>query len=192
MLHHLRPALVMTLVLTLLLGLAYPLAITGIAGLIAPAAAEGSLIRRDGKVIGSTLLAQGFSGAGYLHPRPSASDYIASGSFGSNLSPLNPDLIATAAARREAWHAANGGEAPIDAVTASGSGLDPHISPANALGQAARIGLARGMAVEAVQQIIAEQTEGAWLGLYGAPRVNVLAVNLALDVAQPMPPAGGS
>ena len=189
MLSYLRPAIALTLVFGGLTGLAYPLALTGFAALAVPETAQGSLLSQGGRLIGSALLAQPFTQAGYLHPRPSATDYVARGSGGSNLSPLNPALIATAAARRQAWQAENGGEAPVDAVTASGSGLDPDISPQNAAGQAARIAQARGVSAAQIAQIFAAHRQGPWLGLYGAPRVNVLAVNLALDAAFPLAPA---
>lgn len=187
MLTQLRPALAMILTMTVLTGLAYPLAMTGIA-MAVPDKATGSLILRDGQPVGSALIAQRFSGAGYLHPRPSASGYVATGSYASNLGPTSQALADAVAERRAAWETANGGPAPEDAVTASASGLDPHVSPENARGQAARIAEARGAPVEAVLAIIADHTEGRWLGLYGEPRVNVLLVNLALDEA--LPPAG--
>lgn len=192
MLHHFRPALVLLLAMTLLTGLAYPLAMTGLAGLVAPAGASGSLIARDGRPVGSALLAQAFAGLAYLHPRPSAVDYATLPSGASNLGPTSAALAAAVAARRAAWKAANGSPAPLDAVTASASGLDPHVSPANARGQAGRIAVARGVPVELVLAVIADHVEGRWLGLYGAPRVNVLRVNLALDAACPLGPAGGN
>jgi potassium-transporting ATPase KdpC subunit len=187
MLSHLRPALVFTAVFTLLTGLAYPLAITGIAAMIAPQAATGSLILSDGRVTGSALIGQGFAAARYLHPRPSASDWHAAGTGASNLGPTNAALIATVAERRAAYLALNGADAPIDAVTASASGLDPDISPADAQAQAARIAAARGADTAAVVALIADHTAGRWIGLYGMPRVNVLLANLALDAAFPMP-----
>lgn len=191
MLTHLRPALALTAFFTLLTGLAYPLAMTGTAQALFPAAANGSLIEREGSVMGSSLIAQPFSGAAYLHPRPSASDWNAAGTGASNLGPTSATLIATVAERRAAWEAANGSTAPIDAVTASGSGLDPHISPENALAQVARIAAARGVDEGAVRAVIETAIEGPFLGLYGEPRVNVLLTNIALDEAFPMPPAGG-
>lgn len=189
MLKQLRPAVVMIVTMTLLTGLAYPLAMTGLAQAIAPQAANGSLIERDGTVIGSSLIAQGFTGAGYLHPRPSVGDYGTTPTSASNLSPSSAALADTVAARRQAWQAENSGVAPADAVMASGSGIDPHISPENALGQVARIAAARGLPDAQVRQIIDLQTEPRWLGLYGQPRVNVLLTNLALDAAFPPPPA---
>lgn len=152
-------------------------------------AADGSQVARDGAVVGSALIAQPFDGAGYLHPRPSASGWNAAGTGGSNLGPTSAALIATVADRRAAWEAANRAEAPIDAVTASGSGLDPHISPDNALAQADRIAAARGLEASAVQALIEAAVETPLLGLYGEPRVNVLLTNIALDDAFPMPPA---
>ncbi len=187
MLNQLRPAFAMIVTMTLLTGLAYPLAMTGLAQAIAPQAATGSLIERNGTVIGSALIAQGFTGADYLHPRPSVGDYATMPTAASNLSPTSAALADTVAARRAAWQAENGGEAPMDAVTASASGIDPHISPDNALGQAARIATARGLSDAQVRQIITAQTEPRWLGLYGQPRVNVLLTNLALDAAFPPP-----
>lgn len=192
MLTHLRPALAMILAMTALTGLAYPLAMTGIAQGIVPDAANGSLILRDGQPVGSALIAQDFIGAGYLHPRPSASGYVATGSYASNLGPTSAALAAAVAERRAAWEAANGRPAPVDALAASGSGLDPHISPENARGQAERIAAARGVPVVEVLEIVADRTEGRWLGIYGEPRVNVLLTNLALDAAFPPAPAGGN
>ncbi len=191
MLNHLRPAIALTAFFTLLTGLAYPLAMTGAAQTLFPAVANGSLIEADGAVIGSSLIAQPFTGAGYLHPRPSASDWNAAGTGASNLGPTSAALIATVAERRTEWETANGATAPIDAVTASGSGLDPHISPENALAQVGRIAAARGVDAGAVRALIEAATEGPFLGLYGEPRVNVLLTNIALDEAFPMPPAGG-
>jgi K+-transporting ATPase ATPase C chain len=189
MLTHLRPAVTLTLLFTVLTGLAYPLAITGVAQVLAPAAANGSLIERDGTVIGSTLIAQPFTGPGYLHPRPSASGWNAAASGASNLGPTSAALVSQVQDRRADWEAANGGPAPIDAVTASASGLDPDISPASALAQADRIAAARGADPAAIRALIGDATRGRFLGLYGNPRVNVLTTNLALDLAFPMTPA---
>jgi K+-transporting ATPase ATPase C chain len=197
MLSQLRPAIVSTLFFTLLLGIAYPLVVTGIGQLAFPAQAGGSLVRNaQGQVIGSSLIAQNFTKPQYLHPRPSAAGsdgYDASASSGSNLGPLNPDLAKRVGEGAAAWRKDNGGPAPEDAVTTSGSGLDPDVSPANAQGQAARIAAARGLPVADVQKVIAAHTQGAWLGVFGQPRVNVLQTNLALDaatLARPVPPAG--
>jgi K+-transporting ATPase ATPase C chain len=191
MLTHLRPAVSLTLLFTLLTGLAYPLAMTGVAQTLFPATANGSLIERDGTVIGSSLIAQPFEGKAFLHPRPSASDWNAAGTGASNLGPTSATLIATVAERRTEWEASHGIDAPIDAVTASGSGLDPHISPESAVAQAPRIAAARGADPTAVRAVIEATIEGRFLGLYGEPRVNVLLTNAALDEAFPMQPAGG-
>lgn len=191
MLNHLRPALGMTALFTVLTGLAYPLIVTGAAQALFPAAANGSLIETEGTVIGSALIAQPFAGEAWLHPRASASGWNAAGTGASNLGPTSATLIATVAERRAAWEAANGKEAPIDAVTASGSGLDPHVSPENALAQAGRIAAARGADLAAVRALIEAAIEEPFLGLYGERRVNVLVTNIALDDAFPMPPGGG-
>lgn len=191
MLSHLRPAIALTILFTLLTGLAYPLAMTGLSQTLFPVAANGSLIERQGEVIGSSLIGQPFAGDGYLQPRPSASGWNAAGTGASNLGPTSAALIAAVAERRAAWEAANGAEAPIDAVTASGSGLDPHVSPQNARAQAARIAAARGADAGAVRALIDAAIERPFLGLYGEPRVNVLLANIALDEAFPMAPAGG-
>ena len=192
MLTHLRPALTLTLFFTLLTGLAYPLAMTGIAQALSPTVANGSLVERDGTVIGSAVIAQPFVGAGYLQPRPSASGWNAAGTGASNLGPTSAALIAQVAERRLAFEAANGTEAPIDAVTASGSGLDPHISPQSALAQSARIAAARAADPAAVRALIKGAVEPFLLGLFGEATVNVLLTNMALDEAFPMPPATGN
>lgn len=184
---HLRPSLVMLAVFTLLTGLAYPLAMTGIAQGLFATAANGSLIERDGQIIGSDLIGQSFTSPGYLHPRPSASGYNAAGTGATNLGPTSATLIAAVADAQAAFTAANGTPGPIDAVTTSGSGLDPHISPENAAAQAARIATARVAEVSQVYAIIDQATEGRFLGIYGEPRVNVLRVNLALDATMPTP-----
>lgn len=189
MLTQLRPAITLTIGLTLLTGLAYPLAMTGLAQALFPGAANGSLITRADAVIGSALVAQPFTDARYLHPRPSASDWNAAGTGASNLGPTSALLVAAVQERRATWGAENGAAAPIDAVTASGSGLDPHVSPETALAQAGRIAAARGADPAAVRALIAERVEGRALWLYGEPRVNVLQANLALDAALPMPAA---
>ena len=189
MLSQLRPAIVMVALFTLLLGVAYPLAVTGVAQLAFPAQADGSLIRdADGQVIGSALIGQPFAGARYLHPRPSAAGdgYDASASSGSNLGPLNADLAARIRTDADAIRADTGATViPADAVTTSASGLDPHISPAYARLQAARVARARGTDVAAVQQVIDANTEGTLLGFIGQPRVNVLLTNRALDARFP-------
>jgi K+-transporting ATPase ATPase C chain len=189
MLTHLRPALALTLFFTLLTGLAYPLAMTAIAQALFPTAANGSLIARDGTTLGSALIGQGFTGGGYLHPRPSASGWNAAGTGASNLGPTSAVLIADVAARRAEWESLNAAPAPIDAVTTSGSGLDPDISPEAALAQADRIAAARGVDPTAVRALIEGAVRGPLLGLYGEPRVNVLLTNIALDDAFPIPPA---
>lgn len=185
MLSQLRPAIVSTVAFTLLLGVGYPLAVTGIAQLAMPAQADGGLVRdAQGKVVGSSLIAQGFARAEYLHPRPSAAGkgYDASGSSGSNLGPLNPDLIARETTDAKAIRASTGhDEVPADAVTTSGSGLDPDISPGYALLQADRVARARGVPAADVTRLIQANIQGPALGFLGQPRVNVLEVNLALD-----------
>lgn len=185
MLNHARPAIVMVGLFTLVLGGAYPLAVTGIAQGLFSNQANGSLVRdADGQVVGSALIGQPFAEARYLHPRPSAAGdgYDAMSSSGSNLGPLNPDLKTAVAERAAAIRAEDGvGVIPADAVTASGSGLDPDISPAYARLQAQRIADARGVPVEQVQGIIEAHTEGALLGFIGQPHVNVLLTNRALD-----------
>ena len=185
MAHSFRPAIVMMVLFTLLLGLAYPLAVTGVAQAAFPYQANGSLVRdAGGRVVGSALIGQPFAGAAYLHPRPSAAGdgYDAAASSGSNLGPLNPDLATRVAERAQFILAEDGpGLIPADAVTTSGSGLDPDVSPAYARLQAARIARARGVQVQQVQSIIDSHTEGAFLGFIGQPRVNVLLTNRALD-----------
>jgi K+-transporting ATPase ATPase C chain len=187
MLALLRPALVSMGLFTVILGVAYPLAVTGVAQAVLPEQAGGSLIRRDGQVVGSALIGQSFAQPGYLHGRPSAAGsdgYDASASSGSNLGPLNEDLIARVKASANDLRPEAGGKPiPADAVTTSASGLDPDISPAYADIQAARIATARGASVERVQQVIRANTRDRTLGVLGQPRVNVLETNLALDEA---------
>lgn len=181
MMEHLRPAAVLLAFFTLLLGLAYPLAMTGIAQTVLPFQAAGSPVLRDGRVIGSALIGQNFIQDGYFHPRPSAtaSPYDAAASGGSNLGPLSRKLID----RISADTAALGlkGPVPADAVTTSASGLDPDISPANARSQVARVAAERGLSVADVAALVDAQTEGRLYGLIGEPHVDVLALNLALD-----------
>lgn len=191
MLSHLRPAITLTALFTLLTGLAYPLVLTGAAQALFPFAANGSLFVAEGRVTGSALIAQPFVGPGYLHPRPSASNWNAAGTGASNLGPTSAALIAEVAARRAALEAETGQPAPIDAVTTSGSGLDPHVSPENALAQAGRIAAARGVGVSEIRSLIEGSIADRTLWLYGAPRVNVLETNLALDAAFP-PSTGGA
>ncbi|WP_290686333.1 MULTISPECIES: potassium-transporting ATPase subunit KdpC [unclassified Haematobacter] len=187
-----RPALAMTLAMTALTGIAYPLAVTGLGGVLNPSGAAGSVILQDGRAVGSPLIAQAFSDPGYLQPRPSAVDHATMPSGASNLGPTSALLAEQVAARRAAWEAANGSPVPADALTASASGLDPHVSPENARGQARRIAAARGMSEGEVLRIVAARTEGRWLGLYGERRVNVLLVNLDLDAVARIAPAAGS
>ena len=193
MLRSLRPAIVMIAFFTLLLGIAYPLAVTGLAQTAFPAQANGSLVRdADGAVIGSSLIGQPFVGATYLHPRPSAAGdgYNAAGSSGSNLGPLNPDLKARVADSAAAIRETEGrGAIPADAVTTSASGLDPDISPAYARLQAQRIATARGVAVQEVQAVIDQHVDRPLLGFIGQPHVNVLMTNRALDARLPAPAA---
>jgi potassium-transporting ATPase KdpC subunit len=183
--RQLRPALVVFLGFTLLTGLAYPLVVTGVAQTAFPSRTDGSLVERDGVVVGSKLLAQAFEGERYFHPRPSAAGdgYDAMSSSASNLGPLNEELLAAVGERRQAYREANGAEAPIDALTASASGLDPHISAENARLQAERVARARGLDQAQVLELVDEHTEGRSLGFLGEPGVNVLQLNLALDEA---------
>ncbi len=189
-----RPAVVLIVVFTALTGLALPLAFVGVGQAVLPYQANGSLIERDGKVVGSALIGQVFAGDKYFHPRPSATTdtdpadstkqvpapYNAAASLGSNLGPTSKDLV-----KRVGDDMAAAGPAPVpaDAVTTSASGLDPHITPANALRQVARVATARGLGEDRVRALLAENTEGRLLGVVGEPRVNVLRLNLALDAA---------
>lgn len=187
----LRPALMFVALMTLLTGALYPAAITGLAQLLFPSQANGSLVEVDGMARGSRLIGQPFSTPGYLWSRPSATTSIpnnAAASSGSNLGPSNPALRDAVVARITALRAADStltGPVPVDLVTASASGLDPHASVAAAAVQVPRIARARGMTPEAVQAVIAANTEGRFLGVFGEPRVNVLLVNLALDRVAP-------
>ena len=185
-----RPALVLFVLLSLLTGIAYPYAITGIAALVFPREAAGSLVERDGKVVGSLLIGQSFSDPKYFWSRPSATSPMANNavaSSGSNLGPTNPALIDAVKGRVAALRSADPGNAapvPVDLVTASASGLDPEISRAGAEYQAARVARVRGLPVERVRALVAEQSRGQWLGFLGEPRVNVLALNLAIDATK--------
>ncbi|MEN5147050.1 potassium-transporting ATPase subunit KdpC [Brevundimonas diminuta] len=185
MLNHIRPAIVMIVLFTGVLGVGYPLAVTGVAQAAFPDQANGSLVRDEaGQVVGSALIGQTFAQPGYLHPRPSAAGdgYDAAASSGSNLGPLNPDLIARVKTDADALRTEAGMTAiPADAVTASASGLDPHISPAYAELQAARIARARGVEEAQVRDVIRRHVEGRTFGVLGQPRVNVLMTNRALD-----------
>jgi potassium-transporting ATPase KdpC subunit len=198
MLREIRPAIVLLLVLTAITGLAYPLAMTGIAGALFPAQAQGSLIERDGKVIGSALIGQEFKDDRYFHGRPSATlapdpndstktvsaPYNAANSGGSNLGPTSKALADRLKEDVDRLKGENPNAAvPVDLVTTSASGLDPDISPEAAQFQIARVAKARNMPEDAVKQLVASNVQGRLLGLLGEPRVNVLALNLALDRA---------
>jgi K+-transporting ATPase ATPase C chain len=188
MLQQLLPAFRMTLLFTILTGLIYPGAITGLCQLMFPRQANGSLVTNgSGQAIGSSLLGQNFARPEYFHPRPSAAGkdgYDGNASGGSNLGPTNPDLTKRVAADIAKFRTENPdyqGPSPADLLTTSGSGLDPDISPASAEAQAARVAKARGVSLERVRELVAENTEGRTLGVLGEPRVNVLQLNLALD-----------
>ncbi len=187
MLAYLRPAIVLLVMLSAVTGIVYPLVVTGIAQVVFPYQANGSLIVKDGKAVGSALIGQPFDDPKYFWGRPSATapfGYNAASSSASNLSPTNPDLVKAVQGRVEALRAADPGNTaavPVDLVTSSGSGLDPHISPAAALYQVARVAKARGLAPEVVRGLIEQHTQGRFLGLLGEPGVNVLTLNLALD-----------
>lgn len=189
LLGHVRIAVLMTIVLTVLFGLVYPLTMTGISQVLFPVQANGSLIRdSSGKVIGSALLAQSFAQPQYFHPRPSAAGsdgYDATSSGGSNFGPTSQKLIDTVGARVDAYRQENSlapeAAVPVDAVTTSASGLDPDISLANALLQAGRVARARELSEDQVRSLVSQYTEGRTLEMLGEPRVNVLKLNLALD-----------
>jgi potassium-transporting ATPase KdpC subunit len=198
MLKEIRPAIVVLVLLTLITGLAYPLAMTAIAGVIFPKQAEGSLIERDGKVVGSALIGQEFKEDKYFHGRPSATStpdpadstktvpapYNAANSSGSNLGPTSKALNDRVKEDVDKLKAENSSvPVPIDLVTTSGSGLDPDISPEGALFQVPRVAKARQMPEDRVRQLVTENTAGRLAGLLGEPKVNVLALNLALDAA---------
>jgi K+-transporting ATPase ATPase C chain len=178
-------SVLMTIVTTVLLGLVYPLVVTGLAQAFFPEKANGQLIRRNGNVIGSHIIAQPFVGAGYFHPRPSAAGtngYDASNSAGSQLGPTNQKLIDRVNTDVASAQAENPSKPiPVDLVTTSASGLDPHITPASAEFQVPRVAKARGMSEDAVRVLVANNTQGRQWGFFGEPRVNVLDLNLALD-----------
>jgi potassium-transporting ATPase KdpC subunit len=198
MLREIRPAIILLVALTVITGLAYPLAMTGIAGVLFPTQAQGSLIEKDGKVIGSALIGQEFKDDKYFHGRPSATlapdpndstktvsaPYNAANSGGSNLGPTSKALADRLKEDVDKLKAENPNQpVPVDLVTTSGSGLDPHISPEAAQFQVPRVAKARNMSEDSVKQLVTSNTEGRLLGLIGEPRVNVLELNLALDRA---------
>src|SRR5882724_601299 len=186
---NLLTAILMTIVTTVLFGLIYPLAVTGIAQLAFPDKANGQLIKKDGVVIGSRIIGQPFAGPGYFHSRPSAAGvagYDAGASSGSNLGPTNQKLIDRVKADVEKQQAENPGKpVPIDLVTTSGSGLDPHISPAAAEFQIPRVARERGLSESEIRALVAKHTLGRQFGILGEPRVNVLELNLELDAVHP-------
>ena len=199
MLKEIRPAIVLLLGLAVITGAIYPLGMTAVSGVIFPTQAQGSLIERDGKVVGSALIGQDFASDGYFHGRPSATTgpdpkdatktvpqpYNAVNSMGTNLGPTSKALIDRVTEDTDKLKAENPGAAvPIDLVTTSGSGLDPDISPEGALFQVPRVAKARKLPEERVRALVSEHTEGRLAGLLGEPRVNVLALNLALDAAR--------
>ena len=187
---QLRPAFVSLAALTLITGLLYPLVVTGMAQVLFPRQANGSLMLLDGRPVGSSLIGQPFDAPNYFWGRPSATSpfpYNASASSGSNLGPTNDALMKAVQARIHALKTAdpdNPVSIPVDLVTASGSGLDPHITPASAAYQVRRVARARGMEEDVVRQLVSQQTEGRQFGILGEPRVNVLALNLALDTVK--------
>jgi K+-transporting ATPase ATPase C chain len=184
---QLRPAITLLALLTLITGMMYPLTVTGIAQIFFPHKADGSLIVIDGKIHGSELIGQQFDDPKYFWGRPSAAGYNAAASSGSNYGPMNPALEEVVQARIEALHAADPNNPlpiPVDLVTTSGSGLDPHISVASALYQVRRVAATRGWSEADVTSLVEKYTEGRQFGIFGEPRVNVLLLNLALDGLQ--------
>jgi K+-transporting ATPase ATPase C chain len=193
MFAELKPAILITIVLTILTGILYPLAVTGAAQALFHKQANGSLIERNGQVIGSELIGQNFTKPEYFHPRPSAAGngYDAANSGGSNLGPTNPalaDRLTKDAAQFRKDNPDFTGAIPADAITTSASGLDPDITPANALAQTSRVAKARGASLESVQSLVQASTQSRDLGVLGEPRVNVLKLNMALDQAYPILP----
>lgn len=196
MLRHIRASLVILLTMTVLLGLAYPLALTGLSRVVFPGQASGSLVERDGRIVGSTLIGQNFSSDRYFHGRPSATvdadpsdatktvpaPYNAANSAGSNLGPTSKALVERVQEDVVKLGGSKDKPVPVDLVTTSGSGLDPHISPAAASWQVATVARARNLPEAEVQKLVVQHTEGRMFGVLGEPRVNVLALNLALDV----------
>ena len=191
-----RPAITMVILFTLLLGLAYPLGMTGLSQVLFPSQANGSLVVRNGQVIGSALIGQNFTSAKYFHGRPSATTdtdahgktisapYNAASSTPSNLGPTSKALIDRVKGDVKTLNGENSAPIPVDLVTSSGSGLDPDITPAGAYFQVARIAKARGLSEDRVRTLVAQHIEDRWLGLFGEPHVNVLKLNLALDSVQ--------
>jgi K+-transporting ATPase ATPase C chain len=198
MISQIRPAIVLLVLMTVLTGLAYPMAVTGIAAILFPYQAGGSLIERDGKVVGSALIGQNFSDPKYFHGRPSATTdtdpndpskttpapYNAANSGGSNAGPTSKALIERVQSDVAALKKDNPAPVPVDLVTTSASGLDPDITPAAAEFQVARVAAARNLPVERVRALVIDTTEDRFLGIFGEPRVNVLKLNLALDAAK--------
>lgn len=187
--RQLLPAVLMLLVMTVLTGLLYPALVTGIGLGVFPDQANGSLVEMDDSVVGSRLLGQTFTDDDFFHARPSAVDYDPSASSGSNLGPTNPELVGAVEERIDRFRAVNGlapdAPVPVDAITASASGLDPHISPATALLQVPRIAAARGLPAEDVTRLVAEHTNRGFGGVFGAPVVNVVELNIALEEVAP-------
>jgi K+-transporting ATPase ATPase C chain len=195
MLNQVRPAIVMIIAMTVITGLVYPLAMTGIAQVVFPYQANGSLVEKDGKVIGSELIGQNFADPKYFHGRPSATTdtdpndpkktipapYNAANSGGSNLAPSSQALLDRVKDDASKLQAENSASVPVDLVTTSASGLDPDITPAGALFQVPRVAKARGLPEERIRQLVADNTQGRFLGVLGEPHVNVLRLNLTLD-----------